>query len=102
MRYIAVAVFSIVALCSLALLAFLNPVPSRWCIEGNGCLFYRDNLWATMWIGLPALGIAVSSTLGARFAYRGSRHAVTLGTLLLVLLLPIGWIAFLMANNKWQ
>jgi hypothetical protein len=71
LRLAAIAAFAMASALALALLAFLNPIPSRWCVDGNGCLFYTDNLWLTLWLGLPAVGIGLSSGYGAWLAYRG-------------------------------
>jgi hypothetical protein len=102
LRLAAVAAFTTALVLSLALLAFLNPVPSRWCIDGNGCLFYTDNRWLTLWLGLPALGIGLSSGYGAWLAYRGSSLAIWCGMLMLLLVAPAAWILFLLMTSKWQ
>jgi hypothetical protein len=102
LKVAAIAAFTIALLSSLTVLVFLNPVPSRWCVDGNGCLFYTDNRWLTLWLGLPALGIGLSSGYGAWLAYRGSSLAIWCGALMLLLVAPAAWILFLLTTSKWQ
>jgi hypothetical protein len=102
LRVVALVAFSLTFLLALALIAFVNPAPSRWCIDGNGCMFYTDNLWVTWWLGLPAIGIGAISVFGARWAWRGSKLAIACGVALMLLLAPVAWILFMLMSSKWQ
>ncbi len=101
-RILALVGFALLLLFALTLLVFLQPVPSRWCINDNGCMFWRDNLWLTLWFGLPAIGIGASSLLGIRLVLRRSRSAMLVGGVACIFLVPALNIVYVMTHFKWQ